>query len=70
MTNNGAASGGQHGNDDEAMTDDFDPGEYGEMMLLERLESLEEDMEELGVTTLDQVRQRIAELHQQLDAAE
>jgi hypothetical protein len=59
MTNNG-----QLFEDD----DDFDEEEYDDMELLERLETLREDMEELGVTTLDEVIQRIEELHQQLDA--
>jgi hypothetical protein len=48
--------------------DDFAEEEYDDMELLERLETLREDMEELGVTTLDEVIQRIEELHQQLDA--
>jgi len=47
--------------------DDFDEEEYDDMELLERLETLREDMEELGVTTLDEVIQRIEELHQLLD---
>ena len=41
--------------------------EYTEMELLERLETLREDMEDLGVTSLDEVNQRIEELHRQLD---
>ncbi len=36
--------------------------------LLERLESLREDMEDLGVTTLAEVIQRIEEMHRKLDA--
>lgn len=52
--------------DDDIEDEDFDPKEYDEMMRLERLESLEEDMVDLGVTTLAEVRQRIRELHQQL----
>lgn len=52
---------------DEAFEDeDFDPKEYDAMMHLERLESLEEDMIDLGVSTLDEVRRRIRELHEQL----
>ena len=48
--------------------DDFEEGgEYDNMELLERLETLCEDMEELGVTTLAQVNQRIKELHRHLD---
>lgn len=41
--------------------------EYDDLELLERLESLREDMEDLGVTTITEVIQRITELHQQLD---
>ena len=52
---------------DEA-NDDLDKDEYDEMELLERLETLREDMEELGVTTLAEVIQRIEGLHRQLDA--
>lgn len=47
--------------------DDFDEAEYDELELLERLESLREDMEELGVNTLAEVIQRIDELHAALD---
>jgi hypothetical protein len=50
--------------------DTFDEEEdYDEMELLERLETLREDMEELKVTTLAEVVQRITELHQHLDQA-
>ena len=41
--------------------------EYSEMELLERLESLREDMEDLGVTTLQEVVARIEELNERLD---
>ena len=41
--------------------------EYDEMELLERLEALREDMEDLGVTTLAEVIQRIEEMHRRLD---
>jgi hypothetical protein len=51
----------------EADADHDDLNEYEEMELLERLESLREDMEELGVTTFAEVVQRIEELHRQLD---
>jgi hypothetical protein len=44
-----------------------DEFEYEEMELLERLETLREDMEDLGVTSLVEVIRRIEELHQQLD---
>jgi len=37
------------------------------MELLERLETVREDMEDLGVTTLAEVIQRIQELHHKLD---
>jgi hypothetical protein len=40
---------------------------YGEMELLERLETLREDMEDLKVTTLSELTQRIEELHRRLD---
>lgn len=56
--------------DDEELDDkDFDPGEYDVMLELERLESLEEEMVEMKVTSLEEVRERITELHQQLDKA-
>lgn len=45
-----------------------DDEEYSEMDLLEMLESVREDMEELGVTTLQEVIARIEELHRRLDA--
>jgi hypothetical protein len=35
--------------------------------VLERLETLREDMEDLGVTTLAQVIERIEALHKRLD---
>ena len=47
--------------------DEFGEHAYEEMELLERLETLREDMEELGVTTLDEVIKRIEDLHRQLD---
>jgi hypothetical protein len=50
------------GADDQELGD-----EYEDMELLERLESLREDMEDLGVTTLEEVIQRIEKLHQLLD---
>ncbi len=49
------------------MHDEEGEDEYTEMELLERLETLREDMEDLGVTSLDEVNQRIEELHRQLD---
>lgn len=50
-------------NDDE----EFDSKEYETMMELERLESIEEEMQELGVATLGDVRRRIEDLHRVLD---
>jgi hypothetical protein len=41
--------------------------EYDEFTILERLETLREDMEDLGVTNLSELIERIAELHRQLD---
>jgi hypothetical protein len=53
--------------DDLESDDDFDPGEYNTLVELERLESLEEEMQELGVASLDDIRRRIAALNAQLD---
>jgi hypothetical protein len=47
--------------------DAFDEAEYDDMELLERLESLREDMEDLSINTLAEVVQRINELHAALD---
>jgi len=47
--------------------DEMNDEEYDEMELLERLETLREDMEDLGVTTLAQRILRIEEIHQHLD---
>ena len=53
--------------DDELEGDaDLDDDEYDAMMLLDRLESLEEEMQELGVATLDELRARILELHAEM----
>ena len=57
----------QMNDDDEKPSEDFDPREYDIMLQLERLESIEEEMTELEVSTLDEVRQRISELHRALD---
>ena len=45
-----------------------DGGTYALMLRVERYESLAEDMEELDVVSLGDVRRIIAELHEQLDA--
>ena len=49
------------------MHDEADEFQYKDMELLERLETLREDMEDLGVKTLDELIQRIEELHRRLD---
>ena len=41
---------------------------YDLLELVERLESLREDMIELGVTTLAEVEERLAQLHHEIDA--
>lgn len=56
-----------HSQQDELDEEVFDQEEFDEMELLERLESLREDMEDLGINTLAEVNQRIAELHKKLD---
>jgi hypothetical protein len=66
MSQHKGASGGSDEPDDTLETV-ADADEYDELMQLERLESLEEEMMELGVTTLDEVRQRIADLHRDMD---
>jgi hypothetical protein len=43
-------------------------GEYARMLEVERLESLAEDMDELGVASIDDVRRKIAALHQEIDS--
>jgi len=48
--------------------EEWDDEEYSDMELLERLETIREDMEELGLTTLQEVIARIEELHRKLDA--
>lgn len=68
MSDDGRTPGGAQDGEADDTGEAFDPAEYDLMQTLERLESLEEDMEELGVSSLDEVRRRIAELHQHLDA--
>lgn len=48
--------------------DAMDGEEYDDMELLERLETVREDMEDLGVTSLAEVIQRIEEMHKRLDS--
>ena len=47
--------------------EDAEALEFEDMEVLERLETLREDMEDLKVTTLAEVIQRIEELHRKLD---
>ena len=47
--------------------EDTDEFEYEDMELLERFETLLEDMEDLGITTLAELIQCIEELHRKLD---
>lgn len=49
--------------DDEELGEE----EYDEFTMLERLETLREDMEDLGVTNLPELIERIEELHRSLD---
>lgn len=51
------------------MSDMIEPEqeEYDLMMLLDQLETIKEEMEELGVSTLAEVEARIEELSQRLD---
>ncbi len=44
--------------------------DYEAMLLLDRLETLREDMEELGITTRADLEARIEALHRQLDREE
>lgn len=70
-SSNGRDKGKNRTDDDELDTDeDFDPTEYDTMLQLERLESIEDEMNELGVRTIDEVRARIEELHRELDQHE
>ncbi|HEU0025475.1 MAG TPA: hypothetical protein VFQ25_00025 [Ktedonobacterales bacterium] len=66
MTDGNGRKPGAGGEDQESEIEDLDNEEYDMMALLDELESLEEEMEELGVTTLDEVRQRIRDLHDRL----
>ena len=63
---NGRKPGAGGEDEEQGGIEDLDNEEYDTMALLDQLESLEEEMEELGVTTLDELRQRIRELHEKL----
>jgi uncharacterized small protein (DUF1192 family) len=39
---------------------------FQKMILLDRLEELREDLEELGISTLDELNERIAALEQEI----
>jgi hypothetical protein len=54
-----------HGAEDAPAEPDYDT-----LLLLERLESLLEEMEELGVSSRAEIEARIEALNQQLDAEE
>ena len=61
-----AGTNGRAPDDDSPDEDALDEGEYDALMLLERLESLEDEMDELGVNTRDELRERIRDLHAEL----
>ena len=61
-----AGKNGRRPDGDSVDDEDLDDEEYDALMLLERLESLEEEMEDLEVTTLDDLRARIRDLHAEL----
>ncbi len=52
----------------EQKHEEFGEEEYDDFTLLERLETLREDMEDLGITNLQELIERIEQLHCQLDA--
>ena len=45
-------------------------GNYDLMLHLERLETLKEDMEELGIRSIEELDRQIMEMHRQLDQTE
>jgi DNA-binding transcriptional regulator YbjK len=57
----------KYGSESEDMENEGLDEEYDEMELLERLETLREEMEDLGVSTLSEVIERIKALHEKLD---
>lgn len=54
-------------NGNSTRDDAFNRDEYNDMEMLELLETLREDMEDLGVTTLAEIIERIEALHKKLD---
>jgi hypothetical protein len=57
----------RHSIPSERDDEEFGTEEYDQFEMLERLETLREDMEDLGITTLQELIERIKELHRQLD---
>jgi hypothetical protein len=51
----------------DAEIDERDREEYELMMELDELESLKEEMEEMGVSSLSEIEVRVAELNRKLD---
>jgi len=47
--------------------EEFGEEEYDDFTMLERLETLREDMEDLGITNLPELIERIEKLHRSLD---
>ncbi len=52
---------------ERAEMDEREQAEYDLMMELEQMESLKEEMEELGVSTLAEIEARMEELNRELD---
>jgi hypothetical protein len=52
------------------MVERGDQEEYDSMLQLEQLETLREDMMELGITSIDELDRRISDLHSDLDKVE
>ena len=52
------------------MAETDDGATYDLLELLERLESIREELDELGIRSFDELNQRIAELHASVDETE
>ena len=59
--------GPQNNTPNERDDEEFGEEKYDEFTMLERLETLREDMEDVGITNLHELIERIEELHRQLD---
>jgi hypothetical protein len=57
----------QNSTPNERDDEEFCAQDYDEFTMLERLETLREDMEDLGVTNLSELIERIEKLHRSLD---